>query len=451
MAEGSPKPRLLRSVRARVTAAAVIGLLAVLVVAAVLSVATQRRFLTEELEETLVAAADTHAREAEAEGAEDLPSPTDDDGVAQIVDADGIVVASTPNLAGRPPIADPPPEGEASVKRTIDGIPFDAGPYLVLSRRAGTNVIHVGATLADIDESSRILATSFAVAIPVVTFVLAVLVWRLVGRTLRPVEAIRAEVDAIEGADLHRRVPQPDGDDEIARLARTMNSMLGRVEAASARQRRFVGDASHELRTPLTRMRAELEVDLAHPAEADLTATHRSALDEVIGLQRLVDDLLALARSDAGVVATSNTGVDLSALARRQADRVTRPGLAVDIRAGAVVVPGDADDLARAVGNVVDNAARYARAGIWIEVALRDGHGVLAVADDGPGIPEADRERVFERFTRLDAARGAGTGGTGLGLAIAREIVERHGGTIRVDPDRDDGARLVIELPATRS
>ncbi len=115
------------------------------------------------------------------------------------------------------------------------------------------------------------------------------------------------------------------------------------------------------------------------------------------------------------------------------------------------MVPGDADDLARAVGNVVDNAARYARAGIWIEVALRDGHGVLAVADDGPGIPEADRERVFERFTRLDAARGAGTGGTGLGLAIAREIVERHGGTIRVDPDRDDGARLVIELPATRS
>jgi signal transduction histidine kinase len=448
MAEASRKPRLLRSVRARVTAAAVIGVLAVLVVAAVLLVATQRRFLTEELEETLVEAADTHARQAEAEGAEDLPSPSDDDGVAQIVDGDGIVVASTPNLAGRPPIADPPPEGEASVTRTIDGIPFDAGPYLVLSRRAGTNVIHVGATRADIDESSRILATSFAVAIPAVTLVLAVLVWWLVGRTLRPVEAIRAEVDAIEGSDLHRRVPQPEGDDEIARLARTMNSMLGRVEAASARQRRFVGDASHELRTPLTRMRAELEVDLAHPAEADLTATHRSALDEVIGLQRLVDDLLALARSDAGVVATSNTGVDLSALARRQADRVTRPGLAVDVRAGAVVVPGDADDLARAVGNVVDNAARYARAGIWIEVALRDGHGVLAVADDGPGIPEADRERVFERFTRLDDGRARDAGGLGLGLSMVKTIVERHGGTVEVADAPIGGARFAVRLPA---
>jgi signal transduction histidine kinase len=121
--------------------------------------------------------------------------------------------------------------------------------------------------------------------------------------------------------------------------------------------------------------------------------------------------------------------------------------VAVDLDGGDVVVPGNADDLARAVGNVVDNAARYARAAVSIEVALRDGHGVVAVADDGPGIPDADRERVFERFTRLDAARGAGTGGNGLGLAIAREIVERHGGTIRVDSEHDGGARLVIELP----
>lgn len=451
MAEGRRALRLPRSVRARVTAAAAIGVLVVLVVAAVALVATQRRFLTEELEETLVAAAETHARGTDGRDAGPLSSPSDDDGVAQIVDADGVVVASTPNLTGRPPIAEPPPAGDDSVTRTIDGIPFDAGPYLVVSRRAGTNVVHVGATMGDIREVSRILAASFVVAIPAVTALLALLVWWLVGRTLRPVEAIRAEVDAIGGSDLDRRVPEPVGDDEIARLARTMNSMLARVESATDRQRHFVGDASHELRTPLTRMRAELEVDLAHPGDADLLATHRSALEEVIGLQRLVDDLLALARTDAGAMATSSDGVDLSALARRQADRVARPGLAVDVCGAGVVVPGDADDLGRAVGNVVDNAARYASAAVSIDVAVRDGHAVLAVTDDGPGIPGADRDRVFERFTRLDAARSSGTGGTGLGLAIAREIVERHGGTIRVDDEHDDGARLVIELPTTVS
>ncbi len=129
--------------------------------------------------------------------------------------------------------------------------------------------------------------------------------WWLVGRTLRPVEAIRAGVGEIGGSDLHRRVPVPPGDDEVARLARTMNDMLGRVESSAERQQRFVADASHELRSPLTRIRSELEVDLAHPAGADPTATHRSVLDEVDGLQRLVDDLLLLARIDGDPTGTS--------------------------------------------------------------------------------------------------------------------------------------------------
>ena len=130
------------------------------------------------------------------------------------------------------------------------------------------------------------------------TALLAALVWALAGRTLRPVEAIRREVARIGATDLRRRVPVPPGDDEVARLARTMNAMLDRVEGASERQRRFVGDASHELRTPLARMRSEIEVDLAHPDRADLVATHHSVLDEAVGMQRLVDDLLRLARAD---------------------------------------------------------------------------------------------------------------------------------------------------------
>ena len=137
---------------------------------------------------------------------------------------------------------------------------------------------------------------------------LGVLTWVLVGRTLRPVERIRAEVAEIGGSDLHRRVPVPAADDEVGRLATTMNDMLARVEEGQQRQRRFVADASHELRGPLTRMRTELEVDLEHPATADAEATHRSVLEEVVGLQQLVDDLLMLARSDGGIGDVADAG-----------------------------------------------------------------------------------------------------------------------------------------------
>jgi signal transduction histidine kinase len=443
--------RLVGSVRARVTTVATVCVFAVLVVAAILIVVAQRRLLTEELEETLVAAAEVHAAAEPVDAGTVLASPTDDDGVAQIVGADGTVISSTVNVEGEGPIAEPPPDGDTVVVRTVDQVPVDDAAYLVVSRRAGERVIHVGATLGDVDESTRLLAGSFAVGVPIVTAVLATLVWWLVGRTLRPVEAIRSEVDAIGGSDLHRRVPEPPGDDEIARLARTMNSMLARVETASDRQRRFAADASHELRTPLTRMRTELEVDLAHPDEADPWATHRSALEEVIGLQRLVDDLLVLARADAGPPAITTTPVALGPLARREAERAARPGLTVDvdIDGDATVVLGVADELGRAIANVVDNAARHARYAVRISVGRDDSRAIVRVADDGPGIPLADRDRIFERFTRLDAARGAATGGAGLGLAIAKDIVERHGGTISVDDQSSTvpGTTFVIELP----
>ena len=389
-----------------------------------------------------------------------LASPTDDDGVAQIVDADGTVIAATANLDGVPPIAEPPQDDDVVV-RTLDTIPVDESSYLVVSRRTGDDVVHVGASLGDVTESTRLLAGLFAVGVPIVTAALALLIWWLVGRTLRPVESIRAEVDAISGAELHRRVPQPPGDDEIGRLARTMNSMLDRVETASDRQRRFVADASHELRTPLTRMRAELEVDMAHPSGSDPLSTHRSVLEEVIGLQRLVDDLLALARADsAGRARARPLGPGPSPWrrspgARPSAPRARGPRRRRDRRGSTgLTVPcvlGAADDLGRVVANVVDNAARYATRSVRIRVGRDDGIAVLTVSDDGPGIPVADRERIFERFTRLDAARGASTGGAGLGLAIAKDIVERHGGTIRVDGASPPGATIVIELPALDS
>ena len=315
----------------------------------------------------------------------------------------------------------------------------------------GPVVIHVAAPRDDIDDSVATLRQSLLIAVPVSAAVLALLTWVLVGRTLRPVERIRAEVAGIGGTDLDRRVPVPAGDDEVSRLATTMNDMLARVERAQARQRRFVADASHELRSPMTRMRTELEVDLAHPDTADPEATHRSVLEEVVGLQQLVDDLLVLARSDGEALPViGDERFDLGDVSMRAAQRSRpREGVTVVVEATAEApTAGRPGDLERAVGNVIDNAVRHASAAVRVGVHA-DGDTVsVVVDDDGDGIPVADRERIFERFARVDAARSADDGGAGLGLSIARDIVERHGGTIAVDAEFRRGARVVITLPA---
>ena len=227
-----------------------------------------------------------------------------------------------------------------------------------------------------------------------------------------------------------------------------MNAMLDRVETAARRQQQFVADASHELRSPLTRIRSELEVDLAHPGRADPGATHRSVLEEVTALQRLVEDLLFLARSDAGATVLRAEPVDLDDVVLRAASALRAEGrVVVDVTGvTAAQVVGDPILLARAVGNLADNAARHAARRVTFAVAGRGEVAAVTVADDGPGIPPDQQERVFERFTCLDEARKGGRG-TGLGLAIARDAVVRHGGTLTVDGGRRPGARFVITLP----
>jgi signal transduction histidine kinase len=370
------------------------------------------------------------------------------------VTPDGNVLAASPNLAGAPPLGQPPPAGQTEVLRTIDHPRVDADDFQLLSRRVTsrdqTVVLQVAGPLDDVNDSTRILATSLSVAIPAVAALLAALTWTLVGRTLRPVEAIRAQVAGIGATDLRWRVPHPDGDDEIARLGRTMNAMLDRLQDATGRQQRFVADASHDLRSPLTRIRSELEVDLAHPDSADLAATHRSVLDEITALQRVVEDLLHLARSDAGAATTRHEPVDLDDIVLGDAGRLRADGhIDVDITAvSAAQVHGDPDQLTRAIRNLIDNAARHARTTVTLTLTEHDHTAVLGVADDGPGIPTDQHQRVFERFTRLDEARTT-TGGSGLGLAIARDIIQRHHGTISIDPDHHPGTHLVITLPTT--
>ena len=434
-------------IRARITAFATLVVAVVLVLAGLGLVVQQRRVLTEAIDESL----ELRANEIAAQG-EDVPGVLtalgDDDAFAQLV---GVVagtervLASSDNVPDDQPMVPTYPPGFS----TVDDLPRAEDAFRVLVHQAAGVVVIVGTPTDDIEDSLATLRRSLLLAFPLLLLALAAVLWWIVGSTLHPVEAIRTEVAAIGGRNLHRRVPVPTGDDEVARLARTMNDMLERVDDAAQRQQRFVADASHELRSPLTRIRTELEVDLAHPDQADLLATHASVLDETVGLQRLADDLLLVARSDEGAVGESRSEVvDLDDIVLRVARRLRADDrVRVDLSGvGAGRVVGDRDQLARLVGNLADNAVHHAASTVELSLTERDRQVVLAVQDDGAGVPEGQRERIFERFARGDSARHAG-GGTGLGLAIARDIAAAHAGTLELDSTAP-GARFVLTLPA---
>ncbi|MEZ0448018.1 sensor histidine kinase [Cellulomonas sp. ICMP 17802] len=437
---------LVASLRFRVTALATLAVLVVLTVASVSLVLAQRAILTDNLDEALAQRADAVLAAWGAGRPVAAAAPDSDDVWVEIVGADGVVVARSPSSPDAPWALPTAPDGSTTTITLPTG-----QPGRLATRSADGTTVRVAGALDDVRESTAVLAGSLAVAVPVSAAVLAVIVWWSVGRTLRPVDHIRAEVDRISGSEPDARVSEPPTRDEVARLARTMNAMLDRVSSAAQRQRRFVGDASHELRGPLARMRSELEVDEAHPSTADLAATHRSLLAETVGLQALVDDLLVLARGDAGVlevahpVAVDLDAVVLAAVAERPtSDRALRIGTR---EVSPVQVLGDPAQLQRLVGNLVDNALRHAEHAVSITLAATpDGRAELAVLDDGPGIPAEHREDVFLPFTRLDDARPA-SDGTGLGLAIATDIARRHHGTLVLDARHHPGARFVLTLP----
>jgi signal transduction histidine kinase len=229
--------------------------------------------------------------------------------------------------------------------------------------------------------------------------------------------------------------------------------MLGRIESGVERRQAFVADASHELRSPLTRIRSELEVDLADPAGTDLLATHRSVLAETVELERLISDLLYLARGDAGELAAASVPVDLDDLVFREVER-SRGTAAIDVDTSAVSgaqIAGDPAQLSRAIRNLIDNAVRHARSRVRVGLRESDAAAVLTVEDDGPGVPPDLADRIFERFARVDEGRARPEGGTGLGLAITADIVHRHAGTIEVQSPDGGGARFVVTLPTGRA
>jgi signal transduction histidine kinase len=331
-------------------------------------------------------------------------------------------------------------EGEAA------GGPEDRGPYVVVRRGLDdAGVVVVAASLEGSDEAVAAVAPLLSVGGAVLLGLVAAVTWVATGAGLRPVEAMRGEAARISTAGLERRLPVPAADDELRRLAVTLNEMLDRLEASAVRRRRFVADASHELRSPLAALRTIVEVGVAPAADAALTA---DLLGEIGRLQRLVDDLLFLAAADERVP-IRRARVELDRLVEEQAGvLVARRQAVLDTSLlRPVAVAGDPDLIARLVRNLTENAARHAASSVWVETTEEDGWAVLRVDDDGAGIPPEDRERVFERFVRLDEGRSRDEGGTGLGLAIARAAARRHGGDVRVVEPRHGGAGLEARLP----
>ncbi|MGW5747920.1 sensor histidine kinase [Amycolatopsis sp. NPDC003861] len=283
--------------------------------------------------------------------------------------------------------------------------------------------------------------------VPAASLFIGAVAWFAVRRSLRAVGAIRAEVDGVRATDLGRRVPVPDSGDEITELAVTMNEMLARLDRSVQRQSQFTADASHELRTPLASMRTQLEVQLAHPDQLDWRHSFENAVLDVSRMETLTGDLLLLSKLDTGRPAGTTRIALADLVTGHLAERLPRDGVEVrpDLHDDPVV-QGHAGRLERVLRNLVDNAERHAESRVTITLAASGGQAVLTVRDDGPGIPAEDRERVFDRFVRLDDDRAREDGGSGLGLAIAGEIARAHGGTLRV-AESTSGACLELRLP----
>jgi len=394
-----------RSLRLRITAVATVAVAVVLTVTAFVLVDVQRRSLMSGVDEAVEQRADEIGMTLRGGAPRTFAGNDVVDRVVQLVGTDARVLASTPNLAGARPIA-PAPRGSQAL-RDVHGLPFEQDVYRVFSRRVTVDgspaVLHVAENVDHVEDSVDVLQGSLLVAFPPLVLLVALLTWWLAGRTLRP------------------------------------------VNEAAQRQQRFVADASHELRSPLTRIRTRLEVDLAHPGTRSADDSAAVVLAEARAMQRLVDDLLHLARADVGAIEHRRQNVDLDELVLEEARAADAPdGVAVDVSdVSGASVDGDPAQLAR-----LDNAVRHARTTVRLALRESDGSAVLEVSDDGAGIPSERRAEVFERFTRLDAARSSEHGGTGLGLAIARDIAERHRGRITVDDSPGGGARLTVVLPA---
>ncbi|MFB4311102.1 sensor histidine kinase [Actinomadura sp. GTD37] len=379
---------------------------------------------------------------------------TSDDELLQVTDLNGRVIAASPRMRGRPPVrfARPTADDLRRDGRSCDVDAPGGDCFLIVAYQVG-----VGPSAKIVSSMAPrpgllphpVAALLLVLGIPFITGLVGYATWLSATRTLRPVDGIRRELDEITATDLERRVPVPGRRDEVGLLAESVNATLDRLEQAVARQRAFVSDVSHELRSPLTALRMEVELALAAPEDSDVPRTLRAVLENIERLSAVVDDLLALARLEADR-SFPREPVDLTELADEEVLRRPRRTQVTVLSEGSVTVRGGRSELARLLTNLLDNADRHASAEVTMILrAEMPATAVVEVIDDGPGIAPEDRERVFERFTRLAEGRHRDAGGTGLGLAISRDIAQAHRGSLVLTDriDGRDGARFVLRLP----
>jgi signal transduction histidine kinase len=447
-----------RGLRARLTITATAGLAAALACGAALG--------TRALANSLVTGLDGTARQgakgvAALADAGRLPDPVPVAGgtvTVQVLGAGGRIVAASPGADRLVPLLSG--RALAAAARSGHAISLDGRPYglpgllrVVAVPAHGGQIVIAAVSFAQVSGSIQMLWHAALIGTPVLIMFLAGVNWLVIGGALRPIAELRRGAQEISGAVGTRRLPVPQTRDEVHSLAVTLNDMLSRLESAEERQRAFVSDTAHELRSPLAGIRAQLEVAVDHPDSQDWRETAQGVLADTLRLTRLAEDLLVLARLDerAGRPAAT-TATDLASLARDAAARYDGARVPVTMQgSGPVVTRCDPDGMTRVLLNLIDNAVRYAASRVAVEVWRDGAHALLAVTDDGPGIPPEHTERVFGRFTRLDDARGRTDGtedGAGLGLAIVRAIVRAHDGAVWLE-DAAPGLRAVVSLAAT--
>ena len=442
-----------RTLRTRVTAVAGLGITTAVLLGVLLMYVMQMQAVSSTIDGQLR----TYVTQIEqsAQGGvlpATLPLSTVDPAAeSQVIAPDGSVLAATRTLAGLPAVYALPAGAATPVRqKAADGVvPGDVRVIAVRSTVDGRPAtIVVGTSTNLLHQVDEEFAHQLLLGMPLILLISTAAVWLVVGRALGPVGRIRHAVTDITSADLSRRVPDPGTHDEIGRLARTMNAMLTRLEDSAHRQRRFVADASHELRSPLAAIRTTLEVGLAHPDRAPWPVIADRAARQAVRLEELIQQLLLLARSDERLLAADQQPADIGRLLADISAGTATGRVEVRLRVtGNPVVPGNPEHLSRLLRNVVDNAVRHADSSVLFTAAAEGASVRVEISDDGPGIPAGERERVFDRFVRLDSSRDRSTGTSGLGLAIAREIALAHRGEITITHNPGGGARVVIRLP----
>jgi len=451
--------RLFSGVRVRVTVAAVLAVACALGASAAIVDAT----LQHDRHNVLMTTAQVQAQEFVALNSDltpplELPPSSNlESGLLQILH-DGRVLAASRLLRQMPPLwtpGEPLIQGNDSAALGPAGDIHSVAVPETVGRQPVTVVVVV--SLAQYDKSVGSVQRLLEIGLPILLAIVGLICWFMVGRALRRIEALRREVAEVATKSGEHRVADPLTNDEVGRLARTLNSMLDRIEASSARERRFVADASHELRSPIANIRTAVEVALHRPEVADWPRVAGEVLTQDGRMAQLVDELLLLARSDEGQLAAASEACDLLAVAQyvvASGDRAAGPPappvppvVGVNGESTPVLVPEAY--LERIVGNLVDNARRFAFSRVDVVVRQNGKNAILEVRDDGPGVAPEERDRVFERFVRLDEARDRENGGFGLGLAIVGDLCRAYGGTIEVD-DGDPGAVFRAQWPIAR-